>query len=306
MAYSEWLTSSLEVELRRLRTELERNIKRRQDLLREYNRKWTRLRYQVRRIEEIELIIRYLEDELDKARGKPREKRIREELADVRASITPYIARRERIIADINFERDTYLRPLESRIRYLKEQIKLIIEELKKRPPIPEEQWIGPEETTGYSIFYNTETKKYPIRDPETKELLRTEDILVIETTASVETNVGHDIPITLEITAITQVEYNEEKDKEYDAAEIDRITSPDGPIESGLILWLVRNGWGEVARAFDTIDHAFLGKTEQPKRGYPCEPEFYPKIRVWLERRSRYVPHRRYPTSGCAEFDAE
>jgi len=299
LAYAGWLTASLELELRRLTAELDRNQKRYRELMREYNLKWSRLRYQIRRIEEIQLIIRYLEDELDKARRKPREKRIREELADVRASITPYIGRRERIIEDINFERDTYKIPLENRIRTLKEQIKLIEEELKKRPPIPVEEWIGPEETTGYTIFYNIETKKYSIRDPETKELLRTEDNLIIETTASIETSTGHDVPATLEITVVTQV-------KETNSSEIYRVTAPEGPIETGLITWLIHEGWGELARAFDTVAHAFLGKTEQHKRGYPCEPDDYPTVRLWMERRSRFVPHRRYPSSGCAEFDAE
>jgi hypothetical protein len=302
LAYAGWLTASLEIELRRLTTELDRNQKRHATLRREINKKYARIRYLNTRIDFIQTAIRYLEDELDKARGKPREKRVREELADVRASITPYIGERERIVEDIKFERFTYEIPLESRIRYLKEQIKLIEDELKKRPPIPVEEYIGPEETTGYSLFFNTETRKYSVRDPITKELLRTEDILIIETTASVETSIGHDIPETgpmLEITSITQVD-------ETDSSEIDRITAAEGPIETGLITWLIHEGWGELARAFDTIDHAFLGKTEQPKRGYPCQPDDYPTIRLWMERRSRFVPHRRYPSTGCAEFEAE
>lgn len=137
MAYAAWLTVSLEVELRRLQVELSRSLSRLDALLTEYNHKWERLRYQVRRIRQIQSQITLLEEDLRRARGRPRERRVREQLSDVRASITPYLGRRETIISDINFERDTLLRPLQSRIRYLKEQIRLIEEELerRKRPP---------------------------------------------------------------------------------------------------------------------------------------------------------------------------
>jgi hypothetical protein len=296
LAYSEWLTSSLKTELARLKTELSRNEARRETLLAEYNRKWGRLRYQVRRIREIQETIRYLEDELDKSRGKPRERRIREDLSDTRASITPHYKRREDIIADINYERDTLLHPLESRIHYLQEQIKLIEDELARRR---REEWIADEEITGLDIYYHLDEEVYHIRDPDTRELIRTEEELVIELTGSIVTEVGHDIPTALEITAITTI-------KQKDNTEIKRITRREGPLESGLIGWLVHEGWGDLARRLDSVDFAFLGKSIEHKRAYPCIAPSYPKTAIWIERKSHYVSKRRYPEKGCAEYDAE
>jgi len=202
-------------------------------------------------------------------------------------------------------------------------------------PPPVIEEYIGDEEPTGLDIYYNTDEKKYKVREPDiihfradypphrTSEtlkipdqikdtearklirlgyaefkLVRTEDEIVIELTGSVETFEDHDVPCTLEITAITTV-------KEKDASEITRITRREGPMEEGLISWLVINAWGELARRLDTIDFAFIGKSIEKKRGYPCVAPNYKKCAVWMERRSRYVARRRYPSVGCDEFEA-
>lgn len=166
-------------------------------------------------------------------------------------------------------------------------------------PPIPPEELIAPEEITGYNIYYHTQDLNYPIRHPDTNELIRTESELVIEITGSVETRTGHDVPMVLEITAITTV-------AEADLAEITRITRRNGPIETAVINYLKGEGWGPLARALDTIDEAFLGKSIEEMRGYPCVAPDYPTIAIWLERRSRFIRKRRYPSSGCDEIEAE
>jgi hypothetical protein len=143
-------------------------------------------------------------------------------------------------------------------------------------------------------------------------KLVRTEDKLLIEVTCSLEDYIeGHDIPITLELTGITLVE-------KMGIADISKLTARNSPIEKAVTKWLedmVRDrplekpGWTKLAKSLiGTIDYAFMGQSEEPKRGYPCPkgaPD-YPKIGVWLERRSRYIEYRKYPTVGCAEIEAE
>ncbi|MEM2293384.1 MAG: hypothetical protein QXX41_08925 [Nitrososphaerota archaeon] len=152
-------------------------------------------------------------------------------------------------------------------------------------------EFISVEAITGYLIYYSHEMAKYLIADPDTRELLRIESGLVIETTGTIETNVGHDVPITLEITAITNIEG-------MDLADIERIIREDGPIESAILEWMKSEGWGALARKMDpqSISHAFIGKTVEPKRNYIVTAPKYRKIAVWIERRSRYIPYRRYP----------
>lgn len=171
-------------------------------------------------------------------------------------------------------------------------------EEIDRELP-PVEEFIGDELLTGLDIYYHLEDLVYNIRDPETKELVRTEKELVIEVTGSIRTRVGHDVPITLEITAITTV-------SEADGTEIIRITKRMGPLESGLIDYLKGTAWGELARRLDTMDHSFLGKSLEPRRSYPCEAPDYSSVAVWLERKSRYVKKRRYPETGCDYYEAE
>jgi len=153
-------------------------------------------------------------------------------------------------------------------------------------------EYISIEETTGYLIFYSHEMTRYLIANPDTRELLRIEKGIVIETTGAIETEVGStDTPISLEITAITNVE-------EMGLSDIERIIRADGPIESAILEWMKREGWGPLARKMDpeSISHAFMGKAEEPKRNYITTAPKYPKIAVWMERRSRYIPYRRYP----------
>ncbi|MEM2338417.1 MAG: FaeA/PapI family transcriptional regulator [Candidatus Bathyarchaeia archaeon] len=176
-------------------------------------------------------------------------------------------------------------------------------------PPPPKEEYIGSEETTGYDIFYNVDEEKYKVRDPKTKELIRTEDKLLIEVTCSMEDyEEGHDVPISLELTGMTLVE-------KKGIAEIGRLTARNSPIEKAIDRWLIEPvrgtimepGWTKLEKRFiGTIDYAFMGASEEPKRAYPCPAPDYPKLRLWMERRSRYIEYRRYPTRGCAEVECE
>lgn len=167
-------------------------------------------------------------------------------------------------------------------------------------PPPLDEELIGDEEVTGLTIYYHTKKRKYMVRHPETAELVRVEDTLLIETTASLATDVGHDVPVNLEITAITTV-------TETSASEVFRITKENGPIELALILWMKQDlKFGALARAVDTIDHAFMGQSQEGTRGYPCPAPAYPTLGAWVERRSRYIGFRKYPKAGCDHIQAE
>jgi DNA-binding Lrp family transcriptional regulator len=140
-------------------------------------------------------------------------------------------------------------------------------------------------------------------------KLVRTEDKLLIEVTCSLEGYMeGHDVPITLELTGITLVE-------KMGISDIALLTARNSPIEKAVFKWLedmVRDrplekpGWTKLIKSLiGTIDYAFMGQSEEPKRKYECPAPDYKKIGVWLERKSRYIPYRKYPTVGCDIIEA-
>jgi len=168
---------------------------------------------------------------------------------------------------------------------------------------------IGTEQTTGYDILYNADMERYLVRHPRTKELLRIENKLLIEVTCSIEDYMeGKDVPIALELTGMTLAQ-------KMGKEEITKITDKEGPIKNAVFNWLMdlvkdrpaqKPGWEKLSKTLvGTIDFSYMGASEEPKREYPCKAPDYPKIRLWLERRSRYIEYRRYPTKGCAEVTA-
>lgn len=154
-------------------------------------------------------------------------------------------------------------------------------------PPPPEEELIGDEAITGYDIYYNTETKKYVIRHPETRELIRTEDKLVIEWTGSLETGVGHDVPMTVEITAVVAV-------KEFDGDDIINLTKEDGDYDTALYV-KIDTVWGvTLLNALRKIGISYNGYSIA-ERWYPFPIHDYPIAHVFFERKSRYIKLRGY-----------
>ena len=153
-------------------------------------------------------------------------------------------------------------------------------------PPPPEEIPIGPEECSGYQIYYHPDEKIYKIRHPETNELIREDKKLAVEWTGTIDTNVGHDVPITLEITAVTYV-------TEADDTEISRIETE---MDRRILKWLIETGWGPLARALEATSSAYNGETHvKTAKLYPFTVPDYPQMHILCERRSRYIPERTY-----------
>lgn len=150
-------------------------------------------------------------------------------------------------------------------------QIKFV----KKAPP--EEELVGDEECSGWDIYYNRETRKYSVRDPETKELKRTEDKICLEVTASIKTSGGHDKPVLVEITCTTLIKEKNSRET-INAAE---------KVGDGLFAWLEKEGWDSLLDAFETVGTAFNGEKHVQERGWYLWPvPDYPKIHVLAEKK--------------------
>ncbi|MEM2272574.1 MAG: hypothetical protein QXP56_07910, partial [Archaeoglobaceae archaeon] len=207
-------------------------------------------------------------------------------------------------------ERKVILTPeLEILRREMRETWERLEEEKRKLERKIVAEFIATEQTTGWDILYYSEGEKYLVRHPKTKELQRIESKLLIEITCSIEDYMeGHDVPIFLELTGATLVQKMGKK-------EITIITDKEGPIKNAVFNWLMdqvkdrpaqRPGWEKLSKTLvGTIDFSYMGASEEPKRNYQCKAPDYPKIRLWLERRSRYIEYRRYPPKGCGEVTA-
>jgi len=158
------------------------------------------------------------------------------------------------------------------------------------RKEVVEEVRLGDESCSGYTIFYRPRDKKYPVRKPakpgEVGELVRVEEEVAVAVTASIETGKGHDVPLMVEITAVTYV-------MEKTPEEINAVAES---MLDGLIKWLHAQGWGALMHAFEKVGVEFNGRAHVEKAGlYPFTVPSYPTVHVIAERRSRYIPERTY-----------
>jgi len=141
----------------------------------------------------------------------------------------------------------------------------------------PEEEWISTEECSGLDIYYNTETKKYVIRDPDTLEKLREDKKIAMELTASIKTSGGHDKPVVVEITATTYL-------KEKDSAE---TIATEKQVNTALKDWLTEQGWERLIHAYEKVGVAYNGETHVKTVGrYPWEIPDHPKVHALVEKK--------------------
>jgi hypothetical protein len=178
------------------------------------------------------------------------------------ARIKSWTAEVDRVVKEIYAIRD--------RIRTEEERL-----HRKKVKPV-EEQWIADEECSGYDIYYRFADKKYIIRD-EKKALMRVETKICLELTASIETAEGHDVPVAVEITCTT---YVKEKD-------LSMLIQTEKAVESGLVEWLLAQGWGNLMKGFTKEGVAYNGEIHiETKAWYTWQVPDYPKVHVFVEKK--------------------
>lgn len=178
------------------------------------------------------------------------------------ARIRSWAAEVDRVVKDIYGIRD--------RIRTEEERL-----HRKKVKPV-EEQWIGDEECSGYDIYYRFADKKYVVRD-ENKALVRVEDKICLELTASIETHEGHDVPVVVEITSTT---YVKEKD-------LSMLILTEKAVERGLVEWLRDQNWGELMKGFTKEGVAYNGEIHiETKAWYSWQVPDLPKVHVFVEKK--------------------
>lgn len=254
----------------------------------EYDRKWATLRRAVSNIRRYETRILNLERRLSELRavgwrylkgeGRREWLRIRDtDLPTARFHLGFWTDRRETIIKEVYREREEISR------------LDTLIRRKVVKPPPPPEQLIGDEAITGYTIWYNPETKKYIVRHPETKEVIRIENKIVVEWTGSIETRVGHDVPMTVEITAVTAVE-------EFDESDIITLTREDGDYDQSLYN-KTRTVFGSaLLGAIRKIGIIYNGLSiVEEKKWYSFPVHDYSIAHVFFERKSRFIKLRGY-----------
>jgi hypothetical protein len=178
------------------------------------------------------------------------------------ARIKSWAAEADRVVKDIYAIRD--------RIKTEEERL-----HRKKVKPI-EEQWIGDEECSGYDIYYRFADKKYIVRD-ENKALVRVENKICLELTASIETHEGHDVPVVVEITSTT---YVKEKD-------LSMLILTEKAVERGLVEWLRAQNWGALMKGFTKEGVAYNGEIHiETKAWYSWQVPDLPKVHVFVEKK--------------------
>lgn len=162
-------------------------------------------------------------------------------------------------------------------VRFDPTHLEFVYEAPPPPPPPPGEELIGDEAITGYTIFYHIENKNYPVRDPDTKELIRTETKICIELTYSISTSTGHDVPVVVEITCTT---YVKEKDRSA-------IFQAERAIDEGLRHWLILNDWANLLSGFEKKGVGFNGENIIIERGwYSWAIPDYPRVHVLVEKK--------------------
>jgi hypothetical protein len=157
-------------------------------------------------------------------------------------------------------------------------------------PPPPGEEIIGDEGITGYTIYFNFETEKYPVKD-ENGNLIRTENKICIELTYSISTSTGHDVPVVVEITCTTYVKEKSRTD----------ILQAQRDIDEALTHWLILNDWANLLEGFEKKGVTYNGENAIIERGWYTWPiPDYPRVHVTVEKKK---PRSRTYTG---EFKAE
>lgn len=201
----------------------------------------------------------------------------------------PYadIIERVRIGTRISEIEAEYTRVLEEmrRIHYfelaaLEEDIATERTELAEKiiPPPIREEFIADEECSGMNIYFDLDGKNYNVRDPDTRELIRTNDKIAMELTASISTRTGHDKPLLVEITCTTYVE----------EMGLSELIAAEKKVEEGLRNWLLDKGWGYVIHAFEKVGVAYNSEGHILEVGrYPWTIPDYPEVYVLVEKKA-------------------
>jgi len=143
-------------------------------------------------------------------------------------------------------------------------------------PPVREER-VADEECTGMDIFFDLDDKIYNVRDPETRELIRREEKICMELTASIETGGGHDVPVVVEITCTCYV-------KEKGLSD---LIAAEKKVEASLREWLIEQGWGNLIQAFIKEGVAYNGEEHvKAEARYSWFISDYPKVHALVEKK--------------------
>jgi hypothetical protein len=177
-----------------------------------------------------------------------------------------------RIRDRMNLIRYTQIPDIQQQIDEERERISM-----KTPPPPINEERIADEECTGYDINFDLDYKDYTIRDPDTNELIRREQKIAMELTASIDTNTGHDVPVVVEITCTTYVE-------EMSLAE---LIKAEHRVEKSLRGWLISQNWGNLIQAF--IKEGVAYNSEEHVNDvvrYPWTIPDYPDVHTLVEKK--------------------
>ncbi|MEM2568156.1 MAG: hypothetical protein QXH20_06795 [Candidatus Bathyarchaeia archaeon] len=262
-------------ELARLRLELAR-------LRAEFDEKWEKLRRCAANIRYNEARLAELTSRLEALRrigwarltGAERAEylRLRDRLIpEARTRIAYWTSQRDAVIAEIYREMPE--------IRRLEEAVRTEEARIKRKVIVvpPKEEYIGDEECSGYDLYFNLDTRKYVVRHPTTKEIIREEEKICMELTASISTETGHDVPLIVEISATTLV-------KDMD---LSRLLSAEKEVEEGLRRWLIEQGWGNVIHAYEKVGVAYNGEKHIIETGwYTWTVPNYPRVHVYVEKK--------------------
>jgi len=102
----------------------------------------------------------------------------------------------------------------------------------------------------------------------------------------SIETSEGHDVPLTVEITTVTLV-------REKDLAAIAEV---ERQLDRKTMDYMVQNAWANLMPSFEKKGIEFNGEHHILNiRLYPFKVPDYPTAHLLIERKSRYIPDRKY-----------
>lgn len=192
----------------------------------------------------------------------------------------------QRIYPQMNHIRHTELPILDEEIEKERREI------AKKIPPPPvREERVADEGCSGMDIFFDLDDKIYNVRDPDTRELIRREDKICLELTASIDTEEGHDVPVAVEITCTCYVT----------KLDLSTLIKTEKKVEQALRNWLIEQGWGSLIDAF--MKEGVLYNGEKHVHDVALYSWFipdYPKVHAFVEKKE---PRRR---SYSGDFEVE
>jgi hypothetical protein len=289
-------------------SEAEREFLRARD---EYETKWRGLRQVTRNMRYWQTRIAALTTRYEALRAigwrylrgsqRPEYQRLRGLLPAANARLMYWTDEQTTIINKINTERTgfTYLRDAvlgatatlqELRAEYNSVRTQIAtLEDTISRKVI--EEWLGDEACSGMDIFWNALDKQYVVRKPRVKdqligELVRREKKLGLTYTGSIETSEGHDVPLAVEITTVTLV-------REKDPAAIAEV---ERQLDRKTMDYMARNAWANLMPSFEKKGIEYNGEHHILKiRLYPFKVPDYPTAHLLIERKSRYIPDRKY-----------